>query len=510
MYKLLIVDDEKAQINGIHCLAEQKPYPLEVFETTSGLSALEQIRNNLIDILITDIKMPLMNGFELIEEAKTINPKLKIVMLSAYDDFQYAKKAMALGAVNYLLKPVDPDEFHAIMSEVIDACDREVKEEAVLSRYYSYEQEKVLNDLIGGKSIDEKSLEILRSSGFEPFADSVIMLMISLKSNFFDENNDIFIKNAAKQLEAPHYHLNLNEFQSLMFLQNVSADKKQRLEIGDVIKRILLDCNVSDGSLIFSGLIGSKDGYAEEFKVMDQIADFRVFSPEFAILFSDDVSDFQNSDDSADVFVQDINTAIGTRSIADITLKIEQFFRWLQQMNHVSSVYVRYYSIEIFKSIIKEFSQSQAAFSNGMGKIFTEPNLIEIKNYLIDVVNSVQIVSQDSGEFETVDDGKRVIRDVIAIVEAEYGQNIGLDYVAEKVFLSPTYLSYLFKRETGQSFLKFLTQYRLSKSAYLLTNTYMKVTDICKNVGYTKLSYFCMIFKNNYGVTPLVYRERGQ
>ena len=88
-------------------------------------------------------------------------------------------------------------------------------------------------------------------------------------------------------------------------------------------------------------------------------------------------------------------------------------------------------------------------------------------------------------------------------------KDIGLEYIAEKVYLTPSYLSYLFKKQTGKSFVKYLTVFRLKKAKKLLVDTNMRIVDICEQVGYSKLSYFCAIFKNNYGETPARYRERG-
>lgn len=85
--------------------------------------------------------------------------------------------------------------------------------------------------------------------------------------------------------------------------------------------------------------------------------------------------------------------------------------------------------------------------------------------------------------------------------------DISLDDLANKAFLSPSYLSHRFKKETGESIVKFITSYRLKKASVLLRSTNKKIIDVCEEVGYSNLSYFCSIFKNHYGLTPLKYRE---
>lgn len=122
MYKLLVVDDEKIGRDGIKFLLKKYSDEVEVAEAVNGRVALEHIRSNPVDILITDIKMPIMGGMELIREVYSDYPNLKIIILSGYGEFEYAQNALKMGVCEYLLKPISRDDFDEAMQKVLSRC----------------------------------------------------------------------------------------------------------------------------------------------------------------------------------------------------------------------------------------------------------------------------------------------------------------------------------------------------------------------------------------------------
>lgn len=122
MYKALVVDDEKIGRDGIKFLMKKYNDQIEVAEAINGRVALEHIRSNQVDILITDIKMPIMGGMELIREVYKDFPHLKIIILSGYGEFEYAQNALKMGVCEYLLKPVSKDDFDEAIEKVLTKC----------------------------------------------------------------------------------------------------------------------------------------------------------------------------------------------------------------------------------------------------------------------------------------------------------------------------------------------------------------------------------------------------
>ena len=128
--KILLVDDEKIERQGIKFLIQKFQIPLIVEEANNGKKAWEYIeRNNDIDILLTDVKMPHMDGLELAKKVNQLNPNIVIIIFSAYGEFDYAKKACQVNAVNYLLKPIEIDEFQEVMGHVMEICEKRKQQE---------------------------------------------------------------------------------------------------------------------------------------------------------------------------------------------------------------------------------------------------------------------------------------------------------------------------------------------------------------------------------------------
>ena len=188
MYRILIVDDEKIERNGIRLLINKYNLDLSVGEAENGETALEYISNNRVDILFTDIKMPFMDGLELARRAKLINPSLKIIIFSAYDEFEFAREAITLDVFYYILKPINVNEFLKTMSQVIEACKEEEKrkeKEVMLLNAYQKEKirekEMILLDILRG-NIDYKKFD------YGKFEDKT-------KDNISDIDFDLKFKN---------------------------------------------------------------------------------------------------------------------------------------------------------------------------------------------------------------------------------------------------------------------------------------------------------------------------
>ena len=122
MYRILIVDDEKRERDGLEKLIRKYRYPLEILQASDGEEALELFKKQRIEILLTDIKMPFMTGIELIEEVRKRGYMPFCIIFSAYGEFEYAQNAIALGVIQYLLKPISMDDFQKLFEKVLKLC----------------------------------------------------------------------------------------------------------------------------------------------------------------------------------------------------------------------------------------------------------------------------------------------------------------------------------------------------------------------------------------------------
>ncbi|KAI7248154.1 hypothetical protein KC345_g11884, partial [Hortaea werneckii] len=169
MYKVLLVDDELLHLTGLQCFMNWEEMDMEVCAAaSSGFEALEVLEAQQIDIIVTDIKMPIMSGMELARRALELNPRLKIVFVSGYEDFQYAKQAISMSACGYVLKPVDDEDMRQTLMDVKDALNKE-RAHTRLEHYFS-ESEPLLKrelfmQLLDGIPDEEKVLPLLQRMG---------------------------------------------------------------------------------------------------------------------------------------------------------------------------------------------------------------------------------------------------------------------------------------------------------------------------------------------------------
>ena len=156
MYNILIVDDEKIERKGISLLFRRMDIECDLAEAVNGQDALEYLMENEADILLTDVKMPHMDGIELIRQIKDrdINQNMKIIIISGYSDFEYAKLAVKLGVSDYILKPVDPKEFEATMKKTVKELEDKKLEQDIVEKGTEFLRQHYLYSLVNGLNTD--------------------------------------------------------------------------------------------------------------------------------------------------------------------------------------------------------------------------------------------------------------------------------------------------------------------------------------------------------------------
>ena len=219
MYTYLIVDDEMIERKGIRMLLSRMNIRENILEASNGEEALEVFEKEKIDVLLTDINMPFMDGIELLSRIHEEYPGTETVIFSGYDEFSYAKKAISYGVSAYILKPVNPEEFEKVVGEINEKLAKSEREEKRKDESMEFLREHLLYLMVNGQSrnaMQEKTQTLLDMSFVRDFCR---MVLLECANNYFEQVNSEQIEKMQSDLQMPFHYLNLNPQQSILFFQ---------------------------------------------------------------------------------------------------------------------------------------------------------------------------------------------------------------------------------------------------------------------------------------------------
>ena len=248
MYNILIVEDEAIERSVIKYLIKQNSFDLRIYETDNGKDALDLLHNEPIDILMTDIRMPIMDGLKLTEKAKQLYPDIPIIFFSNYSDFSYVKKALKLHAANYIMKPIDPNELKTTISNVLSYI-----QEQESKRIRSQKQLHIIQNHILYKLINNTSMKYLRSlypqTDFS-FAYNVHRLILfQMERDYFHmlpAEDETFFSLYETPLPSGSHFINLNPAQNILLLTDSGRHDSWYENLADKLSdHILKNCQIN-------------------------------------------------------------------------------------------------------------------------------------------------------------------------------------------------------------------------------------------------------------------------
>lgn len=235
MRKVLIADDERIERKGITSLLMMEDYELEIMEAANGKAALDLVKQKKPDILISDIKMPFMDGLELMDEVRKICPDMAIIVISGYSDFSYAKEAIKNGAMGYVLKPVDPDEFHNTLEKTIAYLEEKEQNQEMAQKNQDFLEQYFLQRYIntGKPEVMDEASEVVDVSWWKHVGR---MILLEATADCFEDENDEngdFETLLANELQIPFRYLNMRAASSLLLF-----DRDQKIDYFVLAKHI--------------------------------------------------------------------------------------------------------------------------------------------------------------------------------------------------------------------------------------------------------------------------------
>lgn len=540
MLKMLIVEDERLEREGLCDFFDWEEFGLEIAGTAcDGIEGIEMAHKISPDIIITDIKMPGIDGINMSKKIREFLPNVKIIILTGYDDFTYAKEAISFNANEYILKPVEEEEMLKAIQKVVKKCESEkkrVKEEIDLRKKVRENsimvQKKIIMDFFDGKLDAEEFSESLNAFQVEDGCGSFSVIAVKPLA---EDKNIIGEKNKNTEELTADYRAIFKGIEEIYISYNMLgiADEREHeilicvnstneqpdflsrkaneilkiyaekntsvlIGIGNIVKRlsdVSKSCCQARQALIFEEFWCNPG--IRYYKEIDAIQkDFDKHIGEFLMkgnYFSKQLIHAVRSSDEKRM--QELLEELFKLIIANKGASIELVCNYLYSI--INEVELVIYNIN--------HSRMKCVRTEGTDpgqKILAFKNIQAAKEYMFDFFERV---SECICHRNNKDDD--IIKKVIQIIQKKYMEDINQTTIAGEVFLSPNYLGYLFKKSTGKTIKDFLCEYRMEKAKELLTCKKNKVSWVAQQIGIPNTSYFCTIFKNTYGITPGAYQE---
>ena len=500
MMNILIADDEKIEREGIRYLLSLEKGERRIFEAANGKQAMQILRTENIDMILTDIKITRDLVLELARRAKELFPEIRIVIFSGYNDFTFAQEAIRYGVTDYILKPVDPDNFHEIIEKAEkNMRERQAEENREIRRQNFLQQYFLQNYLYSGKK------EILEKAGefvdLDKWNGWHCAILIETDTAFFDTAEENFPGELQKELRRVFFYLNLNERQSLLLFQDVYCDYLlvanhlyTFLKRNYMVRIYLAVSRKFDGCECLPEILGQLEQQMEEKFYHPEKHIFSCEEEELKMV-AGEVQDSQ--------LMQMISEDISRKDTEQLWKHFECLKEKYSSNTQFSAMYIKF----VFSNVIQElFQENQFAdehrLEQEIDRLYSCGNIMDILKVTEDNIREYEKFLERS-----MSESRNEVAAVKNYIYQHYGEDLNLEMLAEKVYLSSGYLSFIFKKETGMNLNRFIKVFRMEKAGEFLRDTNMKVAQISEKVGFANVSYFCRSFREYYGCSPESYRK---
>ncbi|MDR3598582.1 response regulator [Clostridium sp.] len=535
LYRIMIVDDEEEIRLGIIKKIDWEANGfIVVGDAENGQEALEKAEKYQPDVIMTDIKMPFMDGLELGEKLVELMPSTKIIVFSGCDDFEYAHKAIKINVVEYVLKPINSLEFIEVLKRLKHQLDKEYEEKRNLETLYKHYvdslpviREQFLVGALEGRISENQWKEQSENLGIDFKCEHLSVALIRADGTLTLEND---IDNVTIQKEPTLVPISIKKIVDEI-MDNYG--KLVSLIYSDMVVVIGNFCAKEDILLFIKGInevcktykrimnltISAGIGYTYtnpseirfSYRSAQSALEYRFILGTGKAIYIDDVE----PDNSIQLQFDEqeehsMLNAIKISSEEEITIAIDNLFEKFQDLLLPFNQY-RIYLMEIMTSILKLVQTYNLDIDEIFGEGFNCYRHLEAFDSIDEVkkwITCKAIKVNDYIKKERINSSMLLIEKAKKYIKENYMDcDISVEKLCSELHVSPTYFSTIFKKETGESFVNYLTTIRLKEAIKLLNTTDDKTYIIAEKVGYPEANYFSYVFKKKFGVSPSKYRK---
>jgi two-component system response regulator YesN len=544
MSQLLIVDDEAHVVERLATLVPWASIGVTaVHQANSAMEALEVLQEHPVDVVLTDIRMPGMNGLELSAYIRKNWTKTRCILLSGHADFEHAQEAIHLGASGYLLKPVKDDELLAAVSKVLKQLKEEWAQVLSQERVTRMLRENLpqlrgnlLRELLEGRRYPPNELQdkmtMLQVPEFykQPFW----LMLVRLEEPFYTYDSrslallEYAVSNIAEELFALHFELwpGKDSHNHLVYLvKQADLPSSESIARSDTETLHALESAAAQwqtaihtylkGRLTI--LISRKGVFPEN---LTEVYDTTLSALRKHVGAESDLIITVTEEDKTGAEVRPIPSLYELPTMNQLL----EAGQWPEAGERIKRIFgelklqregLQEHLLEVFFVI----ASAVAYFAHKNGRALAEllgpgyDRLIQGAPYrslqqLQDWVEDVLRLLRSQTEDEAKDSRTKLIEEVQQFVERNLSSDVSLTAIADHVFMHPAYISKIYKIETGENLSDYVNRVRMEKAAHMLLNTQDKIYEIAERIGYQRAHSFINVFKKHTGLTPQEYRDK--
>lgn len=513
MYSVYLVDDQEIIVHSLEKIIDWSSFGFQVEGMFyNGLEAYEAIINKEPDLLLVDIKMPKMNGLELIKRIKEENHNIKIIILSAYGEFDYAREAIKLGVFGYLLKPLDEDELEKQLVQIKEKLDEDnlsIKNSQMfelMEDYISNIHSKIFKRMVDEKTTTKELKNIFGKLGLNFKKSNYIFMVAHIIENKSKDERAATELNLIHELnetlhlfdEACSFYLNTNKILCMI------KDEKNRMhpiskrmlvkKIDEQLKRLSLK-----GSFTIVSVNADEQNIKEVLKKIYRLSHLYFYNQKRIILLEQneltlEIKNFEIKNQQ--VIIEKILLASSYEELNELS----KVFERIRNENNYDTEQIYNVFDNLLDQVEKELASRHLTFIN-RGSIRHNLTLCDMENYIKYVIELyIETLKQKDDSTYIVDLAKQYAKEHLK-------EEISLEKIEGELNISRNYFCCLFKETTGETFWDYITRIRVEKAKELLS-TGMKNYEITLEVGYENPSYLSKVFKKYVGLTPTQYRKK--
>lgn len=525
MYRLLIVDDEYLSRYALRTLLQKKFNNIEIVgEAENGRQALELNSQLKPDIIIMDIKMPVLNGID--ASAQIINeyPETNILILTAYDSFDYIKSALDIGVLGYILKPIKESEVVEKINKVINQMIEKTNHtdfmgmvESKINVVKPFIEDELVTSFITGNFDKEKTQSYV--DFLQEDIKAGYFLLVSTEQYDLNGINDYLrsriVKEKTMSILKRHLPLMKKSFfgkiqgnSIVVFIpvdikHSVNEIVREAIIIGQEINRKLEIIGDIDATVGIGGVYSEIDCFCKSY--CEAVVALRKATKEnktvhFNHLDSNDVDvqPWQYPTDLEDKLIEQLKVG----NICDAKKYSDELLNHILCRNDKPEK-VKEYVLEYITMLKRAISKlTLCEYPCKFSELYTLTTPEEMKIWV--KCNTYELIEQVENNCPKKSD---VMNRIIDYINRNFNKNITLDLVALEIGLSPQYLSKIFKEQYGSTFIEFITLKRLKYAEELLSKGNRNIKEISKLTGYEDSNYFCRVFKKETGKSPKQFRN---